>query len=129
METNKKKSKLVFIVLIMIILVLSLTGTVLAGGNHNPKKRYPMGDHSDGAIVWGPTKAEVFKYFADMNWDGIPTWLFAEYNISLWCAQKGAGISEYLTVTEEHYWAWEQQTETYTNLLLYSKVSPLEEAL
>lgn len=113
METNKKKSKLVFIVLIMIILVLSLTGTVLARGNHNPKKRYPMGDHSDGAIVWGPTKAEVFKYFADMNWDGIPTWLFAEYNISLWCAQKGAGISEYLTVTEEHYWAWEQQTETY----------------
>lgn len=112
METNKKKSKLIVTALITIILVLLIAGTAFASGNHNPKKRYPMGDHSDGAIVWGATKAEVFKYFADLNWDGIPTWLFAEYNISLWCGQKGAHISPYMTVTEEHYWAWEEQTET-----------------
>lgn len=111
METKKKISSKLKLIIILAFAIVALSAGVVSAVVH----RYPMGDHHDGAIVWGPTKAEVFKNFKEdpnnFNWDFIPTWLFAEWNISLWCAQKG-GYIDY-TVTEEHYWAWYEQTETY----------------
>ena len=120
MEKKKKISSKLKLIIILTFAIVVLSAGIVSAVVH----RYPMSDHHDGAIVWGPTKGEIFKQFWDdpnnYNWDNLPTWLFAEWNISLWCAQKGGWIGgKSQLVTEEHYWAYvskegDPQYETHT---------------
>ena len=90
-----------------IILIISLVMLIIAGMATIVKAE---GDETDGKVVTSEDKAEIFLEYNEFVYDKLnrqehPTWLFKDYEISLWCNEHGKDVNGYLTGQEKHYWA------------------------
>ena len=85
------------------------------------------GGDTDGQVVFGPGKAEIFYELNKEQYDKltvheVPRWLFGDFGVSLWCIQHGTPTKPHMTATERHYWAYVNETEGGASA--YSKTNP-----
>lgn len=99
MEKKQTKKQIILIITMIILIITGMATIVKAAG-----------DEEDGKIITSEEKAEIFKEYNEFVYDKLnrqehPTWLFKDYEISLWCNEHGKDVNGYLTGQEKHYWA------------------------
>ncbi len=146
----KRKVKLIgekiITALILMVCIISISGLTYALVN---KEHYIVTgpEDIDGAIYTNSGMAETFRqYKSPTEVAGqeqqtqisagdcvgeIPTWLFADNWISLWCSAHGFAVHKLMTAPEEFYWAYYAEegdtfyeTYDYDNRLNESKTNP-----
>lgn len=116
--------RLKYIIPILIITLLLIVGICTAvDAVASPTE----GGETDGQVVFGPTKAEIFyelnsKQYDKLTAHEVPRWLFGDFGVSLWCIQHGTPTNTHMSATEKHYWAYVNETEGGASA--YSKTNP-----